>query len=289
MILQLLGLVALFGSCLGLAFPAQAPVTKPAHPSAIVDLGLTGRLTDKTIRQTVEWYHVGPLPPAAPNNPPRYVRGVRVREDGAGSAILAHWEARPTTILAFYPKLNGLWGVSGAARTLVSVAVQYGGRVVDLYLLRLERGIFTTVGHMEGESMSIMRLNGHLVVEVMPDDYYKVPSLQAWNGSEFVEASRDFPQFYAKLGKDYVGGVRNPHPLPAEAIVASCQLALQAYDLAGRPAVGREACLDARRRISSGLGLIPGLAGESPQHFEQERAFAVKRIDTLIRATVPHD
>ncbi len=268
-----------------LVLVSQIGVSALACGAVHVDFTTTANLAGRTRSQTVEWYRRGPFAPVAPDNPPTFIRGVAVRAGGLGTAVVARWESTPTTILAFYPKLNNVWSLPGRTGAVISAAVQYGGRVVDLYVLQWESGRLKVVGQMEGENMTVMRLEERLVVEVVPDDYSRVPELFAWDGVRFNEASRTFPMFYSRLAQTYVGGVENPHPLPPTALVQSCQLAFQAFELARQPALARRACLEARERISAGRALVRGVAAESPQVFERERRDAVQRINALLMGT----
>ncbi len=247
-----------------------------------VNLKLSGDISGRGHSNTVEWYAAGPFPPVSRGNPPQYVLGVAVRRAGGRSRIIASWASPPTTIPTFYPKLNGLWPLPGGGGALISRAVQYGGRVLYLFMFRLEGNALREVGHWGGENISLMQVNGRLVVEVVPDDYSQVPTLYTWRSKEFTEASQEFPAFYAKLGTSYAGGVLNPNPLPVAAVVQACRLALRAYQLAKQPAMGRKACLNARQRITSGRGIIHSSVAQSQQNFEQERKTAVGLIDTIL-------
>jgi hypothetical protein len=247
-----------------------------------VELTLLGDVSGKGGSKAVKWYVAGPFPPECPTCPLRYVRGVEVRKAGGKFPIIAGWASRPTTITAFYPKLNALWPVSGGGAALISAAVQYGGRVLDLFMLRLKGNELKEVGHWGGENESIMRMNGRLAVEVVPDDYSQLPSLYAWSGDKFKEANGEFPSFYAKLAKAHAEIVGDPRPLAVAVIVRACKLALQAYQLAKQPPLGRDACLAARQRIASGRGIIPSPVAQPEKDFEREREEAVRAIDTLL-------
>lgn len=259
----------------GIAMQGDKPATH--H----VDQAMSAVLLKGHVPQRVEWYHDGPFPPASPNNPQEYLPGVVVYRSNTDKSVLARWQGQLTTIPSFYRQLNGLWRTKDG-KTLISVSVQYGGRVLYLYMLQLRRNKLLQSGYWGGADLAIMRLKGRLVVEVVPSSYSQVPALYQWNGVEFNQASHEFPLFYARLGHLYNSGIYSTHSVPTEAVVTNCLLAFSAWALAGSPAVGVRACRAAKQRIASGRGIVPGSSRETAQEFTAERKHAIEQIDVLL-------
>ena len=46
--------------------------------------------------------------------------------------------------------------------------------------------------------------------------------------------------------------------------------------------MARQACLDARKRITSGWALIPGQQGATPQDFDREKSAAVEAVNRTL-------
>lgn len=249
-----------------------------------VDAEFTGDLVGDGRMFLVEFYSRGPVASSGPGQPPQYVRGVRIRGVDARLPSGATWESTETTIPTFYPNLSKLWPVSESGGAVITTAVQYGGRVVALYAFRLRGETMKRVGAWEAQDFSIRRMGdgNRLVVIEWPSDYSKIPDLYAWSGADFTEAGLDFPEFFSKLAASYAQGIDNPQPLPPAAILQSCRLALQAYQLGRTPEIGRKGCARARQRIASGASIIRGFAQESPEEFENEKRKTVAEINKLI-------
>lgn len=270
----------------GLAFvaalsnPAAESSFDGIHMDAVVKADLAG---DGRVLQ-VEFYRRGPLGHSDPGQPPGYVRALAVRSVTATSAVLEKWESAQTSIPVFYPKLSNVWPVSEPGGCVITTAVQFGGRVMRLYAFRWQGSKLKQVGTWQAQDFSISQMDGnrHLVVVERSSDYGKVPVLYQWDGVEFTEASRNFPEFFSRLGASYEKGVRSAQPLPPAALVQNCRLALQAFQIAGRPQAGRRACVQARERISSGRAIISGNSQESPKEFENEKKMAIAEINKLI-------
>lgn len=268
--------------CMGLALLIFLRL--PAHAANQHDyhVNRTIVLRDHSPKQ-IEWYDDGPFPPVDAHNPPQYVRGIVVRERAEPQRVVAQWQARPTTLKIFYPRLNNVWRThADESGPLISVAVQYGGKVLDLYMLEFRGNGLKQVGHWEDLDMSIMEMKNHLVVEVIPGAYYQVPKLFRWTRAGFIRADHEFPVFYARLGRRYIAEIYSDHPAVAEDIAANCRLASAAWRLAKDPARGVRACRAAKQRIASGRGIVPGSSRETPQEFMAERKHAIKQIDALL-------
>jgi hypothetical protein len=117
-----------------------------------------------------------------------------------------------------------------------------------------------------------------------------LPTIYAWNGTDFKEASRDFPEYYAGWAAPYVKEIRNSEPMPASALSTDCELLVRAFDYAGQALLGRQSCLEARKRVLSGWAVIPGQQGATPQDFDREKSAAADSINrTLARLSKPEN
>lgn len=253
--------------------------------STHVELALSGDLAGDGHILRVEFYHRGPFQPSTPGQPPEYVRGLAVSDPKVSPGLLARWESERTTIRAFYPELNRLWSVRVPGGVIITTVVQWGGRTSNLYTFRWENGRLEQVRAWGGEDFKIQRMGGKLVVVVTPSDYSKLPELYAWDGKTFAEAGRRFPKYYAKLGIRYVRGIRQSEPLPPEAVIQSCRLALQAFELAGQPDVACKACLEARDRISSGQNVTFGVAVTTTEQLRRYKDYSLSEIEKLMAAS----
>jgi len=257
----------------------RAPPSDDRH----IDLALNTGLLENRRTLGVEFYYRN-AEPSGTGQPPLYVRGVRVTEPNKATPRLGQWESEPTSINTFYPNLNKLWQVPGGS--LLTTAVQYGGRSLRLHVLKWQRGGLRQVGVWEGENFSIRQMGEHqqLVITVKPPDYNQLPQLYVWNRDTFRRADRDFPDFFSQLGDSYAQAIRSSRLLPAVAIVQSCRLSLEAYQLSRTPSRGRNACTAAKERIVHGRALA---ASASPQQFEQEKKSAIVEIDNLLARFTP--
>ena len=233
------------------------------------------------VRITIDFYHRGPFSSVHEGQPDEYIKGITVRDDEkirAESHVLANWEAPATTIVTFYPELSRVWTVARPREVIVTTAVQYGGRALTLYAFAWDKGRLQPIQQWSGENFSIARMGvpWRLVVTVMPPDYNRIPQLYAWNGSAFVPADRQFPNYFRLLGEREAASIFHfKESLPPAALVQSCRRVLQAYTLAGDRAPGREACLQARARIESAS------RARGPE-VQQERKSAIAEINRLL-------
>lgn len=247
-----------------------------------VDLASKGDLTGDGRLFRVEWYHR-----AAPDSAgtPAYVLGVSIRSPSENAPVLAQWEAsQPAGIAAPDPVLDDLWPIpeSGGGR-LISVRISYTNRLADLTILRFDGRKLRVVGHWQEGAFRITRLGPDKRLAVIqmgsPGNF---PTIYAWNGTDFKDASREFPDYYASWATPLMREIRNAEPALADTVASNCHLVARALDYAGAPQVGRQACVEARKRISSGWALIPGQEGESVQDFERERNSAIEAINRVL-------
>lgn len=265
----------------------SAEVTKIGEAMRHIDLALTADLAGDGHLWKIEWYHRGPFQSDVPHQPSEYFRGIAVRGLEADSPVLVQWEASPTTIVTFYPDLNGLWAVPESASMLITVGVQYGGSVVDLYVLRFREGKLQRVGDMGGREVRIERLGSRQRFAVLVQVEYKdVPELYAWNGSRVSRADREFPEFWSKVAAEYLTTLRTRPPdieaVPPYVYVDSCKRAIKVFDFAQMPERSREFCLEMRTLISEGHRLSPSVSKESPEQFKREKETALQEIDALV-------
>jgi hypothetical protein len=279
------GLGFLLPWTLGLRAPSLAQETN--NPKISVDASFTISSGPSRARVTVEFYRRGPLPPMRPGQPDEYVRGIAVKETGVRETektegsfrMLDRWEAPPTTITAFYPKLSRTWSVPDQPEAIITTAVQYGGRSLTLYAFTWDRRRLELIPHWDGENFSIAQMGAppRFVVTVMPADYNQIPQLYAWNGSAFLAASEEFPRYFRTLGNREAATIYGHAELPPPgALVQSCRRALQAYALADQQKLGRKACVQARARIESASHV------HDPK-IQQERESAIAEINRLLK------
>lgn len=239
-------------------------------------LEFTDDLTGSGELFRIEFYGRGPLKSGD------YIRGVAITRVGKHEPVLARREFEAG--MSWFEPPTGLWPASPSPGKLIVAFLPYGARLMQLHVLQFDGQDIKEVGRWQGQDASLKRMAAHqqTVVVFTPSDLSELPKLYVWNGSEFTEASRRFPHFFAKLGAANAAGVENPQPLPPSALVGNCRAALRAFQLAGTPEIGRKTCTHARERIASGNGLIPGLTRASAEDFEIEKKIAVAEIDKLI-------
>jgi hypothetical protein len=262
--------------------PGAASAVQVPAEARYVDLALKGDLTGDGRVYRVEWYHRGPIDSA---NPPSYVLGVSVRAPSENSPVLAQWEAaQPTSVLAADPNLHQLWPIPDWGGRLITTNVSRGSNTTELTALRFDGRRLRMVGHWENAAFSLTRLglDKRLVVIQTGSGSDNLPSIYAWNGNEFKEMSRDFPEYYANWGAPFVKEIRNSEPTLADVIAVDCQSATKAFAYADEPQVGRQACLEARKRLSAGWAIIPARAGESAQDFDREKNAAIQTVDQTL-------
>ena len=248
-----------------------------------IDLALKGDLTGDGRVFRVEWYHRDVLQAAAPGS---YVAGVQVRGRADDSPVLAQWEAEKSTgVVGANPGFNDLWPVPESGGRLITVGVAYSGNTLGLTALRFDGNKLRAAGHWKDTGFTITRAGAAkrlVVIETVGIFGTNIPAVYAWNGSDFKEASREFPEYYASWAARYVKEIRNSEPMPADAVAADCQVAVKAFDYAGETQLARQACLDARKRITSGWALIPGQQGATPQDFDREKSAAIEAVNRTL-------
>ncbi len=207
--------------------------------------------------------------------PPDYVSGVAVAEPGG--PVLDRWEAQPSS-LQLRQDLSNLWPVPPRGM-LVTLGVDYGAKVAGLWALRWNGQKLSQVGEVDGQ-ISIQQMSGRLVVtqEGNDDD---IPSLYAWNGSGLVEASSQFPQYYAALGASELRCLSQA-PIRLGGFTDCCKRALHAFSLAGMVDAGIKACTEAKERIAGGAEIAPGRRHLSPEDIAKARPYVIARIDELL-------
>ncbi len=243
-----------------------------------VDKVVRGDLAGDGRKLEVQFYSRGPYPVRQTKRGMLidYVSGVAVA-DPAG-LVLARWEAPPSTF-PLSAKLSGLWSVAPRGM-LITLGVNYGANAVSLYALRWNKKKLDQVGDVGGRKVSVQVMNGRLVV-IQHGSYTDVPALYAWNGTGLVEASAQFPQYYAVLGARELACL-NQDPIPLGGFTDCCRRALQAFSLAGMADAGVKACTEAKERLAAGAKVIPWREGETAEHLDQYRAGAIALIDELL-------
>jgi hypothetical protein len=275
--------------CILVMCPALGAVSSPqVAPQAgarvrHIDLALKGDLTGEGRILRVEWYHRDALQAAAPSS---YVIGLQVRGRTEDSPVLAQWEAEKSAgVVSADPGFDDLWPVPESGGRLITVGVAYSSNTLGLTALRFDGNRLRVVGHWENSGFTITRAGAAkrlVVIETAGIFGTNIPAIYAWNGSEFKEASREFPEYYASWAAPYVKEIRNSEPMPADAVAADCQVAVKAFGYAGETQMARQACLDARKRITSGWALIPGQQGATPQDFDREKSAAIEAVNRTL-------
>ena len=260
-------------------YGSQAPPGQAPHE---VDLSLKGDLTGDGRIFRVEWYHRTAEDAASPGS---FIIGCSVRGTAENSPIIAQWEAsQPSPTFAPDLKLDELWPVPESGGRIITIRVSYGVKATELTALRFDGRRLRVVGHWRETGFTLTRLgpDKQLIVIQTSGSSGNFPTIFAWNGSEFKDVSREFPQYYANWAAPFVKEIRNPEPLFAGTVASDCELALKAFDYAGQPQVARQVCLEARKRVSTGFAIIPDQDGESPQDFDQERSLALETISRAL-------
>lgn len=270
--------------CILILVPAgwAASQERSAPNGRQVDLSLKGDLTGDGRVYRVEWYHRGPI---ESGNPPSYVVGVSVRALPESSPVLAQWEAKqPTDAITPDPKLDELWPVFESGGRIITVKVSYGVKGTELAALRFDGRRLRVVGHWQETGFTVTRLGPakQLIVIQTAGSAGNFPTIYAWTGTEFKDVSREYPNYYVNWGAPFLKEIRNSEPVLAAAVASDCQFVLKAFDYAGQLQVARQACLDAKKRISTGWAIIPDQEGESVQDFEQEKGTALDAINRAL-------
>jgi hypothetical protein len=275
--LAFIGILILLPDLLRAAF--QMP---PAQGGREVDLSLKGDLTGDGRTFRVEWYHRSSTDATGAAS---YIVGVSVRGLAENSPVLAQWEAGQATS-SFTPdaKLDELWPVPESGGRIITIRVSYGVKATEFAALRFDGRRMRVVGHWQETGFTVTRLgpDKQLIVIQTSGSSGNFPTIYAWNGAEFKDVSREFPEYYANWGAPFVREIRNAEPLFAATIASDCRLAVKAFDYAGQPQVARQVCLEARKRVSSGFAIIPDQEGESMQDFEQEKGVALESINRAL-------
>jgi hypothetical protein len=266
------------------AVSASETVPQASPTARHIDLALKGDLTGDGRIFRVEWYH---REVAAQGGASGFYVGLQVKARADDSPVLAQWEAeKPTGLGGADPGLNDLWPIPESGGRLITVGIPYGNNTIGLTALRFNGDKLRAVGQWENTGFTITRAGAakRLVVIETATTGPNLPTIYAWNGSDFKQASRDFPDYYVSWAATYVKEIRNSEPMPADAVSVDCQVVMKAFDYAGEAQTARQPCLDARKRIMSGWALIPGQQGATQQDFEREKGAAVDSINrTLAR------
>jgi hypothetical protein len=255
----------------------------PGRAGVPVELTLSGDLAGNGRTYEVTWYRQEKLG-AAVGEPAEFVRAVSVATPADRRHNLATWAAPDTTITTFDSELNRLLRLPSPHGSLISVAVQYGAKAASLYVLRFDGLKLTLLNRIAGKgTFSFQQIGSPPRWVIVSDPHYigELPELYAWDGSLFVRADRDFPQFWINKATSYAKGLRQEEVLPAYVLVQECAQTVRAFELAREPARAREPCLAARERIASGRQVWRG-PSESPEQIGHEKEAAIAKIDDLL-------
>lgn len=261
----------------------------PGDPLGRVEAIATGDLTGTERQYQVVWYDMPTSRTAKQPEIRQFLRGVSVMDRRQPDHSITNWMAPPTTILAFYPAWNRLLPLAPLGGALVTLTVQYGAKAMNLYVLRLERSKLVLINTIAGQgtfSFQKMGTPPRWVIDSDPNYMGQMPSLYAWNGSQFVPADRDFPEFWLAKANAYANAAKEPGVVPAYVLVQECEQIVRAFRLARRPKRARKPCVAARERVASGTQVWKP-PGASLNQLAHDRKTALSEIDRLLSGLGP--
>lgn len=134
---------------------------------------------------------------------------------------------------------------------------------------------------LETCQVSLKDLDGEGVPEVInyPHLPFSLPEIYHWNGARFAKANAHYPHFWAEYGaRNYATANSDSQPLPLQVMVDGCRTALEVFELARTPEKARLACIRAKERIASGVGVWkpPGVTNGK---FEHQKEAAIVQIE----------
>jgi hypothetical protein len=281
--------VALLGLLLLPALMSGAPghlIGSPAAPAVHVDMSRQEDLAGNGQIQKVDWYSRGPLSPECPRCPSGDACGVSVWTPDH-KRRLARWESpHPSSELSpcAIPWLSGLWRFPETKGYVILDGVRYGGSTLHIYALRFRQGKLRQVADVGGRRARVKRMGQppRPVLVVTPSNYDELYALYAWDGATFSRADRKFPDFWLQVGKSFAKDVAKPASRPLFIFGLDCRRAVRAYRLAGRRALARQVCVQARARVAAAQNAAADGSPKSERDFERERKSVLQAIDTSL-------